>query len=122
MGNNNTNGATEGIEYIRSIEDSNFGPVELYRRNDIEYIMKKTFTFVNSDTASDRLRQCLTFMEKQKHASLAPVHHLTVRKCNLFCLPRVPSLHRILAARAVRGLLQLHLRQYHLNPESLING
>jgi hypothetical protein len=62
MGNSNNTEQTQGIEYIRSIEDAKFGTVELYKRNEIEYIMKKTFTFVNCDTISERIRNCLTFM------------------------------------------------------------
>ena len=65
------------VEFVRTIDDSHFGKVELHRRNDIEYIMKKTFTFVHRDTAAERLLQNLEFMERNRHESLPPVHHLT---------------------------------------------
>ena len=38
--------------------------------------MKKTFTFVHRDNAAERLLRNLDFMEKNKHESLPPVHHL----------------------------------------------
>ncbi len=66
--------------YVRTVQDSNFGSVELYRKGDIEYIMKKTFTFIHNDCAADELRKCMRFIEKNRHSSLPTVHCVTLKK------------------------------------------
>lgn len=68
------------VEFVRTIDDSRFGRVDLHRRNDIEYIMKKTFTFVHKDSTAEQLLRNLDFMEHNKHESLPPVHHLVRSK------------------------------------------
>jgi hypothetical protein len=85
MGNSQT--FMSDIEFVRTIDDQHFGQVELYRRNDIEYIMKKTFTFVYRDSVAERLLKHLNFMQKVKHLSLPPIHH--IEYCNCTFLSKV---------------------------------
>lgn len=82
-------------EFARSLEDNHFGRVELYRRNDIEYIMKKVFTFVHRDAAADHLLRNLEFMEKHRHEGLPPVHQLTRRKGISYNNARAAAMHRV---------------------------